>query len=251
MQSSATKLPRRCPLGVAFTTSGEPAFLFCKTWKCPRCAKKLAWKWAQRAAAAFPPDENGETVKRWFLTLTLSSYYRTPEQGFGALRKLWDTTRMAFQRANDNWQYLAFVEGQPERDDMPHFHILSAQIPPAKRNKKGQLTKRSLHDWAVGLGWGFEVDLKPVDSLGAAYYVSKYASKISPKHPANLRRVRASRDWPKAPAEAVVALILRKKNEHLETYLSRVSQFCDLSLYDLHTRYLEANENLAQMLDKV
>ncbi len=247
-EQKTTKLARPCPLAVAFTKDGEPAFLFCKTWKCPRCARKLALQWARRAAAAFKPDEAGELEKRWFLTLTLSSYYRTPEQGFAALRKLWDTTRKAFQRAHKNWQYLAFVEGQPERDHMPHFHILTAEMPPAKMGKRGKPTKHTLHDWAIALGWGFEVELKPVDSYGAAYYVSKYASKISPQHPRNLRRCRASRDWPKAPKEVTVTLILRKKAEPLENYLSRVALECDKSLSELQTLYVHANQNLAKMV---
>lgn len=188
-------------------------------------------------------------MKRWFLTLTLSSYYQTPDQGFAALKKLWDKTRKAFQRSHPKWTYLAFVEGQPERDDMPHFHILSAQLPPAKKNKQGQVTKHNLHDWAVSLGWGFEVDLKPVDGDGASYYVAKYASKVSPHHPKNLRRVRVSKDWPKEPREAVVALMLRKKGEPLTNYLNRVAHECDTPYQAIQQRYYEANQKLAIMFN--
>jgi len=247
-KASEVQKPRSCPLGVAFTTHGDPVYLMCKTWKCPSCAKSLSRKWAKRAVAAFSPDTDGAIAPYWFLTLTLSSYYRTPEQGFGALRKLWDATRKAFQRNYDHWQYLAFVEGQPERDHMPHFHILSAELPPGKLNKKGKLTTHALHDWAVALGWGFEVDLKTVDGIGAAYYVSKYASKVSPNHPANLRRVRCSQDWPKVPKEAVEAVVVRFKGELLHRYIARVGQFCQIPLEDLQIRYVHANEMLAQMV---
>lgn len=240
----------KCPVCVAFDEQGHALLLYCKRWTCPHCARVLAQRWAKRALAAFVVHPDGKMPEQWFLTLTLSSYYATTEQGFVGLPKLWDKTRKAFQRSMANWQYLAFVEGQPQRGDMPHFHILSAELPPAELGKHRKITKRTLHDWAVGLGWGFEVKLELVDGNLAAFYVAKYASKQSPKTPRGFRRVRCSRDWPKPPDDLVFPVIVRKKGEYRHDYLSRVAVVTGKCMTDLFVEYILANQKLAQILVK-
>jgi hypothetical protein len=249
MSATAKKQPK-CPVSIAFNLEAEPILLYCKRWSCPHCARTLAQRWAKRARAVYTVHPDGVIPDQWFLTLTLSSYYRTADQGFVALPKLWDKTRKAFQRSFKKWQYLAFVEGQPERDDMPHFHILCAEKPPAKLGKNGTITKHTLHDWAIGLGWGFEVELKPVDSAGAALYVAKYASKQSPVTPAGFRRVRCSRDWPQGPADPIMPIIRRNKGETLGIYVNRVANRTGHTISDVLSNYMQASQKLAQILEQ-
>lgn len=167
----------------------------------------------------------------YFWTLTMRGKYHTAEQGFKALPRLWDTfrkiiQRMLRQKQVKHWSYLAFVEGQPKRDYMPHFHILSSHKSPAR-----------LKDLAMQAGFGYQAYEKQLDSLKAASYVSKYASKQSDKMPKKFRRVRSSRDWAKLPDYEGKPLYVRSKKESLFDYLLRVHNATNVDMDTLLERW--------------
>lgn len=149
----------------------------------------------------------------YFWTFTLGRKYKTAEDGFAALPKLWDRLRKFIQRrVKGTWEYCAFVEGQPKRGHMPHFHVIS-------------LTKcpRRIKDVAVWNGFGYEAYEDRINSGKAASYVSKYASKQSPKTPTGFRRVRASRGWAQLPVRENPEIYVQAAKESLQDYLTRVA----------------------------
>jgi hypothetical protein len=180
------------------------------------------------------------------LTLTLGRGYHNPTDSYKALRKLWDRLRVAINRSGSGskWAYAAFVEGQQNRQNMPHFHIIMDVQPPAKRNKKGQITKHALHDWAHKMGWGFECDLGEVTSDKAASYVAKYVSKGSSVIPKGFRRVRVSQGWTKLPKDPARRLLVIQKKESVVEFIVRVSEVTGVEHEILITAYFDAKHDL-------
>lgn len=218
-------MPTKCPVMKAFSKEGKVVTIYCGLWSCPRCQKKLARLWAWRTRIQV---ENNNGVA-WFWTLTLRGKYRTPEQGFKALPRLWDNFRKIIQRHKGKFSYIAFVEGQPKRSYMPHFHLIVM----AKAPKR-------LKDLAMQAGFGFEADEKRVNSGKAASYVSKYASKQSPVTPRNFRRVRASRDWAKLPKGEKQEYLVKSRKETIMDFLLRVEYVTGIDIDLLKERWLDA-----------
>lgn len=210
--------------------------------------KRLAGKWAKRAELGRVPAPTDPNPEFWFLTLTLPSVYADAEQGFKALPVLWDTTRKSYQRFYETWMYMAFVEGQPNRGNMPHFHVLSDVVPPIKPGKKGYVTKHGLHDWAVALGWGFMADLQIVSNSGGAAYVAKYASKQAPNAPKGFRRVRCSQSWPKLPDLGGNAWLVPSKNEEIDQFIIRVSETVNIDPDTLYPRWAAAQLEIKELI---
>jgi hypothetical protein len=168
-------------------------------------ARRWAWRVNLHIAARHGPA--------YFWTLTLGRKYKTAAQGFAALPGLWDRFRKYMQRLSPGrWEYVAFVEGQPQRGNMPHFHIISLKKEPKR-----------LKDMAVWSGFGYQAKSERITGGKAASYVAKYASKQSPLTPRGFRRVRASQGWTKLPEHTGTGLIVRAKAESLQDYLERVA----------------------------
>jgi len=212
-----------CPVTYGFDHSLNGRIIFCGGWRCSNCAKRLAGKWAKRAELGLLELSEGSGHEAWFLTLTLGARYKTPHDGFVAIPRLWDTTRKAFQRWYGAFTYLAAVEGQRQRDAMPHFHILTTVEPPWPRGKRGYVTKHGVHDFAVAYGWGHQAELEIVSNAQAAVYIAKYASKGDPAMPRNFRRMRVSADWPALPDMAGSPLLVPARDEDIAHYIARVA----------------------------
>lgn len=236
----------RCPVSVAFTKDAEATLIYCGQWRCPHCAKRLAGKWAKRAELGLAGMVETGEGDAWFLTLTLGSQFVTSQDGFMAIPKLWDTTRKAYQRWYGSFVYLAFVEGQNKRGGMPHFHILSTVPPPTRRGRRGYVTKRGVHDFAVAFGWGYQAALEIVTGSQAAVYVAKYASKGDPSMPRNFRRVRASRDFPQLPDIGGSPLLAPAYEEDIAHYLARVADITGAEPEALYKRWQEAQLQLRE-----
>lgn len=86
-------------------------------------------------------------------------------------------------------------------------------------------------------GFGYQAYEKQLNSLKAASYVSKYASKQSDKMPKGFRRVRASRDWAKLPDYEGKPLYVRSKTESLTDYLLRVNRATGVDMDTLLERW--------------
>lgn len=238
----------KCPVIFGYDKKGNTKLIYCGQWTCPNCAPRLARKWAIRVKVHIGIEQDRTTYQWYMLTLTLGSTYKEPVAAYGALKKLWNRLRMAIARDHpgDKWQYAAFVEGQPKRQSMPHFHIIMDVQPPAKRNKKGVITKRAIHDYAHKMGWGFEAELKPVNSQKAASYVSKYVSKGAGVVPKGFRRVRVSRGWSPLVKDPDKRLIVIRKGEELHEYLDRVNEFTGVPHEELYEKYLDAERQLEE-----
>jgi hypothetical protein len=159
-----------------------------------------------------------------FATITQGSAVKTPTFAYRILHEQWDNFRNRWQywaRQHGGYNlYAAFVEGQTRREGMPHFHIIATSLP----------DKRTLHDWAVASGFGYQVDVQDVKpNAGVAWYVSKYSTKSSDAAamPRGFRRVRFSRDWPQMLFKADMlenSAIVRLPQETYAAWLIRAVQ---------------------------
>lgn len=217
-----------CPTTIAFNAMGKTTPIWCGSWNCPRCMVVNARLWAWRVRLHV--QANGGHARFW--TLTLGSRYKTATEGFRALPGLFDRFRKRVKRDVSGWSYCAFVEGQPHRGYMPHFHIVSVQSAPGR-----------LKDIAVFCGFGYQAkDEEITDDQGAAY-VAKYASKQSPFTPKGFRRVRTSQDWAKLPEGNWPKLIVRSRKETLLDFLLKVEEQTGVSIDLLYDRYELARED--------
>jgi hypothetical protein len=231
----------KCPLFYAFTVKGKLKPVRCGSWACRYCAKRLALEWAKRARLHIA----NSGADYYFITLTLGSGYNNPKMAFKGLPKIWDAIRKWVQRAigkSERWDYLAFVEGQPQRGGMPHFHILSslgigalATQKQATSARKRYLRRRKIRikDWAVARSVGFQADERIVNGSQAASYVAKYATKQHPVTPKGFRRVRATQSWAKLPEWSGDALLVKAFDETLTHYLERVSDVTGIGMQEL------------------
>lgn len=207
----------------AFTHRGVVIPLPCGKWSCPECARTLAKEWAIRVKLGI-----GEDVA-YFWTLTMSGKVRTPAYAFEILPSLWDVFRKRMQRTRGKWSYVAFIEGQPKRSNMPHFHIISMEKAPMR-----------LKDLAVLCGFGYQAWDEKVKDKRAAHYTAKYLTKQSPVTPEGFKRVRHSQDWPKLPDIDILPLLIKKRGEFWLDYFMRVSDTCNLSITEVIDRWCDS-----------
>lgn len=221
---SKTQSERQCPTDIAFTAAGgRPVPLRCGSWNCQSCARFNAHQWARVARFGVAHLDN----QAYFWTLTLSGAIRSQQRAYELLPKLWDTLRKKIQRHAGAWLYIAFVEGQPRRGYMPHFHILT----PVKAWER-------LKDIAVASGFGYQAKESLIDSDGASDYVAKYASKQGWHAPPNFRRVRCSRSWPKPPDPEMEQYLVRANTETLYGFLDRVARKTYRDTGELYEDYM-------------
>lgn len=237
---------RHCPVSVAFDMAGRTKLLYCGQWTCPKCAVKLARKWAAIIKYHVKTDQflrNGDEwggkQKYWFITFTLPGRVSNVKHGFAMLPRLWDGLRKKFYRKYAYWRYLAFVEGQPKRGGMPHFHIISDVPIPVWPNKNGVITKRMVHDFAYKSGFGFQAEQETINSSKAAAYVAKYASKQHPAIPKNFRRVRPSALLFRQERDPDKKWLVKARNETLAAFLVRVSEATLLTEIEVYTRMMD------------
>lgn len=214
---------RKCPSLKAFNTNGSVVAIPCGSWSCPKCSKDNARLWAWRAMLQL--DADPRPCRFW--TLTMPGGMRSVRDAFDCIPRLWDSFRKEIQRSSGKWTYLAFVEGQAQRDGMPHFHILTFTVAPYR-----------LKDFAAHIGFGYMAKDLPVVSKAAANYVAKYASKGDGAMPRGFRRVRSSKDWYKLPFVPHAAFIVPAKGEDLVHYLCRVADETGLSVDDVSQKWV-------------
>lgn len=229
-RTNPMKSTEKCVAFWAFDGTGNIVGVPCKKWSCEKCQKLNAQLWAWRAQIELDNDDN-----IWFMwTLTLGSNYTSVRKAYADLKKLWDRLRQRVHRDYEkkygwgafNWPYLAFVEGQPERNYMPHFHIISALPAPYR-----------LKDFAVACGFGYQAEERLINGKGAAAYVAKYSSKGAGMIPKDFRRVRASQGWADLPDVEKKTLFVKGKKENLTDYFLRVSAETGVSVDSLWTNW--------------
>lgn len=171
------------------------------------------------------------------------------------LPKQWDRLRNTIRNVyKARWQYFCVVEGQTQRGNMPHFHVIS-NLPTPKYftwriGKRGKPLVSDIRDVAVHCGFGVQAHEKFIDTTRSEEIV-RYATKLGryltkeqidfdpPKY---FRRLRASQKWPKLPPGEQKMLIMRGKEEALPEYVLRVSMQTGLSLRLIWQRYREGIE---------
>lgn len=184
---------RLCLATVGASPDGKVFPVRCKRWACPVCAPINALHEAIKVAnGVYALYAAG--VRLYFATITQPPSVRTAEFAYRIIDKQWDGFRNRWQywasKVDIPNFYAAFVEGQERRSGMPHFHIIGSALP----------DKETMRKWAVESGFGFMVDVQPMQpNAGAAWYVSKYSTKSTDAEamPEGFRRVRYSRDWPR------------------------------------------------------
>lgn len=205
-----------CPTMHAFNQRAQVVAVLCGSWNCPTCARENARLWAWRCKLTVQKHDNGA----YFWTFTMRAKYRTAFAAYKDLPALWRHLVRRLKRLGvKSWTYCAFVEGQPKRGHMPHFHVISIQKSPVR-----------LKDLAMNSGFGYQADEKRINSAKAANYCAKYASKQNPHTPKGFRRVRASKDWEKLPDKDYPAIIVKSRNESTADYLLRVADFTGADL---------------------
>lgn len=220
-----------CPVTIGFNKHGNVRPIFCGKWSCPRCRKHNARLWAWRAYLGVEQADH----QAWFWTLTMSGKIRSRKHAYLLLPKLWDSLRKAVQRFyGGTWMYIAFIEGQPKRQGMPHFHVISLRKAPTR-----------LKDMAVKAGFGHQAKERPVVGKEAAFYVSKYTSKGDQDMPVKFRRCRTSRGWPKLPDYEGTAYLVPKRTESTLDFLLRVNSILSIPIETLHERWSEAWQDFA------
>lgn len=235
---------KSCPISVCFTKNGETRLLRCGQWSCKTCARLLSKRWAKRVIKFIEWENFIQTgdpqciePRFWFMTFTLKGKRLTIQRAYEQLPVLWERLRKRFQRKYADWQYVAFVEGQPKRQNMPHFHVISNEQPPARRNSAGVVTQHNMHDFAHSVGFGFEADLQAVNTVEAAFYVVKYMSKQGSAAPKNFRRVRASARVEKLPPNDERKYIVRSRGEGLMQYIARAADATGIDPIELYMRF--------------
>jgi len=235
---------KKCPVTIGFEANGNAQLIYCGKWSCRYCSQRNAGKWAKRAELGLKAIGIDQNVEGWFLTLTLGSNFRSVTDGFTAIPRLWDATRKAYQRYYGGFLYMACVEGQENRGGMPHFHILTDVEPPTKRGRRGYVTKRGVHDFAVALGWGYMAELELVNSAQAAVYISKYSSKGDPFMPKNFRRIRVSHTWPELPDLGGQKMLVLARDEDVPHFILRVSDYTGVSPETIYKEYSQKMSEL-------
>jgi len=178
-----------------------------------------------------------------FWTLTLPPRYKTATQGYQAIPRMWYILSKIRQREYGQWSYIAFVEGQPLRGFMPHFHVITFNHIPKGDSKRTDPLKW-IKDMAVRVGFGFQATDEIVTGKRASAYVVKYASKGTPDIPKNFRRVRASRNWPRPSDEKTDPYIVRAAAETIDAYLVRVADISGVPVQDIADGYQKADDKM-------
>jgi hypothetical protein len=225
----------RCIAFYAFDGIGNLKAVPCKRWSCQICQKLNAQLWAWRAELQIENDP----LQWYLLTFTMGSDYKDVTKAYADLKKLWDKCRTYFKRdyikrygySAFSWTYMAFVEGQPRRNYMPHFHVLSPLPAPYR-----------IKDFAVQVGFGYMADEREINGKGASQYVAKYASKGAGGIPKNFRRVRASQDWAKLPDYNGGILFVKGATEHVTDYIIRVHEYTGVPLDSLYDKWIDKGE---------
>lgn len=217
---------KKCPTMLAFKQDGDCVPVFCGQWSCNHCAKRLARRWARVAAYGVRRSPDGYA---YFWTLTMGRKMKTAKKAYSLIPRMWDALRKSMQRFNKQWTYIAFVEGQPKRGNMPHFHIISFETSPTSR----------LKDFVTRFGFGFQAKEEKIEGWQAASYVAKYSTKQNPDTPRGFRRVRVSRHWPKPPKHASEALIVKSNKERLGEYFERVARLTGVHVDKVIVNYYE------------
>ena len=131
----------------------------CKSWSCPKCAKKKANELSYRANAHF----TGHHLRFW--TLTIKPQEDIPRALF-SINQAWNRLRLKITRKYGKVKYFKVLEAQ-NTTNMPHFHVLVDKFIPWRWMKAA----------AMASGFGCHLWVKDVRDEHVIGYVLKYLRK--------------------------------------------------------------------------
>lgn len=227
-----------CPRMMGFDHDAVLRPIFCGSWKCPVCRRRNAAHWAMRVK--FGMNEIGRPIA-FFWTMTMPGTVLSPVMAYEKIPGMWDSLRKSVQRSvyPRAFMYCAFVEGQPHRQDMPHFHIITFNSWPGNWKR--------FKDFACHFGFGHQSVSDVVTSGEAASYVAKYASKDAQSMPRNFRRVRISQEWPE---QEFLPYFVKANTETTLTFLTRVSEDLRAPIQTLYDRWQEEGVLLSALREQ-
>ncbi len=142
-------------------TYTQVARLSCKSWNCPVCGPKRAWRLSRGII-----DAAQRLELRRFLTLTLNPRSCTAEGSEKYIKDCWAKFRVSLGRLNGKAiQYILVMERQ--KSGYAHLHILVDRYLPQPWVQQA---------WKA-VGGGKFVNIKMVDIHRVAPYLSKYLTK--------------------------------------------------------------------------
>lgn len=156
----------------------------CKRWSCEPCAERNRLRWLARTMYGLDHIDGDW----YFYTLTAHEKWRgmdSVKNIRAGWKKLYNRARRSFGRS----EYMKVWEHH--KDSSAHLHALVSD----------DWGERWLKNNARSCGLGYQVKIEEISSNGlAAWYVAKYLSKqTGDQWPRGLRRIEASRNWPKLP----------------------------------------------------
>lgn len=161
----------------------------CKCNTCPECAPKRAKRHVYEAVYGCEVL-TAEGRKIDFITVT--SHEKLDAAGsLAVLNSAWPKLNRRIKHLTDDHEY--FLIPELHANGRVHLHALTT----------AHLSKKSWKDIARECGFGYQSDVKEVNSIGGvSNYCAKYIGKGlgTSAFPRRFRRVRMSQGWPELPA---------------------------------------------------
>lgn len=193
----------------------------CDSWSCEECAARMKEEWIYRAVlGAREILARGEMLD--FCTITSHERLKNWEQTVFVFKKAWPALYASLKRHCCDLMY--FVVPEQHKDGRLHVHALW----------NDGLTKKELKNAARARGLGHQCDVQHVtEPSHAVSYVTKYCAKsLGAADGKRVRRVRVTRNWPKAPSAS-------KTNDLIWCYIADqvgflcMYEYCDYFNIDL------------------
>ncbi len=207
----------------------------CKSWNCPRCAKKKTKEIAHKAKLNF--DSNHLR----FLTLTIKPMKSLPS-ALIRVNHSWNRLRLSITRKFGKVKYFKVIEAQ-HSTNMPHFHILIDKFIPSAW----------LNQAVTRAGFGRIYKIKRVTNDKVFNYVTKYLGKgitndnfLEALITTNGRRYSFSRRIIHSSTPSLYTISLFIKTGNLDAIHSLISHFYRSSTISTGTYPLSSSPNFAE-----
>jgi hypothetical protein len=131
----------------------------CKSWGCPACARKKAKKYRDML------EHLWYNKQLWFVTLTFL-HNQQPREAWASAAGAWNRLRLSLTRTIGRFAYVRILESH-NTSSYPHYHIVVTAYPGTAR----------LGDLAKKAGFGWQIRVARINSVGIGGYLSKYMVK--------------------------------------------------------------------------
>lgn len=131
----------------------------CKSWDCPACRREKAHGYINRM------QKLNDGRKLWFYTFT---YFHSlsPREAWETYNGAWNRLRTNLSKKSGGFDYIRVLESHND-SPYPHIHVVMDHY----------FRPTVLGPAAIAAGFGYQLDCKPITSVGAFAYVQKYLTK--------------------------------------------------------------------------